>query len=932
MPESDRDNAGASVGPEPAARLILDSLGSAVVAVDRHGRVSFWNARASRLFGYPPEEAIGQPADDLLGVPRAPGAPSAWVAGLTGGAHQVAIARLRRRDGSALSVRLSLSPLRNSAGLLAGVVGLCEDLAESRSLLEPELERLLGGSPQLVCVCDAQARVRVGAPALAAALGLPQSDAPQATLWEFVVPEHLAAARAAWAKALGPAGTAGPGEVALRDATGARRWFEVRLHDQRSDPLIAGVVVTARDVTDRRAAQSQLVAVESCQRAVLGAIREGVWLLDQAGSTTYASRRARELLQLPEPERSRRGVPAARMLAELPAEAARTAQHVIAAAAAGQPGEADVPRGPGQASGPWLRLVGHPVRRPGHPARVLVVLEEVGERRAGGSRPEPWPTFDPVTGLATRLLLADDLAAALEERDRAGGLVGVLFIAIDHFAEVNATAGHAAGDAVLRTAAQRIAAALPAQASLARFGADTFVAVLPGLATHDSALTVAGEVHRRLAEPCPAGEHRLRLTASIGVVASATAPAEALVRDADAALTAAKAAGRDRVLAYHAGIERPRRDRLGIARALAAEQAPEALRLSYRPVVDVGPGRVVALAAILTYHPGEGPAYGGAAVLTTARAAGVGASVSQRLLRAACVQARAHGLPVGVQVLLDDLLDGGLGERVAQVLQETGCPAELLICEVTQPNVLSRPEAAIAALDDLRSRGVALAVSGFGVGEVSLAQLRELPVDILRLEQAFLPGPEYDDSDLELVRAILDIADALGLQVVADGVSSRDQLCLLAEVGCAFAAGEFVSPDLSAEGLAGALDHLAAHPPRVPPHRAGLRRRDPGVPRRRRALAEPDAQLIRQMREAGHSPHTIAAALNAQGRRTPEGSRWHAVSVARVAAGTAPRSRRLGRRGPPETPEPGQVAPGAPLPEAPERSPGRPERRTSEPG
>ncbi|WP_018112090.1 bifunctional diguanylate cyclase/phosphodiesterase [Thermus igniterrae] len=396
---------------------------------------------------------------------------------------------------------------------------------------------------------------------------------------------------------------------------------------------------------------------------------------------------------------------------------------------------------------------------------------------------------DPLTGLPNRLFFLEKLAQALAEENQG---LAVLYLDLDGLKLVNDLDGHAAGDEVLRGVAARLRAALRPRDLVARQGGDEFLVLLTGLRGPEEAAAVAERLLEVVRLPLGVGERVYHLTTSIGIALGETglSPGELLQR-ADLALYRAKGEGKDRLAFYEAHLQEGLRREMALLEALREDlEGEEGLWLVYQPIVDLHTGERVALEALLRWRlapPSE--------FIPLAERHRLMARLGHWVLRRACAEQKRHGLPVHVNVSPQELLDPHYPAGVAQVLEETGCPPEGLVLEVTETSVIpdERGRDATKALGVLRGLGVRIFLDDFGSGHSSLERLAHLPVDGLKLGQAFTQAlgspPDPQSPAARVVAAVAALARALRLTAVAEGIEEEAVLHHLKGLGFALGQG-----------------------------------------------------------------------------------------------------------------------------------------------
>jgi diguanylate cyclase (GGDEF)-like protein len=415
---------------------------------------------------------------------------------------------------------------------------------------------------------------------------------------------------------------------------------------------------------------------------------------------------------------------------------------------------------------------------------------------------------DSLTGLANRPLFEDRTQHALErlaENER----VAVLVVDLDAFKLVNDGLGHSCGDALLRQAGERMAAAIRPSDTLARLGSDEFAVVLEAVRGPDDALTAADRVRKSLGEPFSIGHSDVHVTASVGIALSTTSTEEAseLLRRADMATHRVKHRGGNGVEFFDPTMDDRAAGRLEMVNALRGAERRGELVLHYQPIFDMDNGEIRAAEALLRW---DRPGYGIVPPLDfvpLAEETGVIVPLGAWVLREACAEAmrwrRAgiHGVPVTANVSARQLLDSRFESVVTGALRSTGLAPEGLVLEVTESSVMQNAEAAIAKLGRISAGGVRIALDDFGEGYSSLSQLRALPIDILKLSRPFVAELMDEGSDAALLRGIVELARSLRLRLVAEGIEYAEQQALLRALDCPLGQGFLFSRPLEPVAL-----------------------------------------------------------------------------------------------------------------------------------
>ena len=461
-----------------------------------------------------------------------------------------------------------------------------------------------------------------------------------------------------------------------------------------------------------------------------------------------------------------------------------------------------------------LRLV--PVRTERRAAGFVGTLEDVTDRMNWEATLAHQAGHDPLTGLSNRRGLLEALAGHVPARR--GGRAVLLFLDLDDFKLVNDSLGHEHGDALLVEVGRRLSGVVREDDVVSRFGGDEFAVLCLGVEDEASAADLANRLLDAVTAPLVLGGTPIGVSGSLGVVVVGRGhhEAEDVLRDADAAMYQAKGAGKDRwVLFDDAAREQHRRRHELVAdlrRALDAEQ----LSVAYQPVVALTEnvsGAPYAVEALARWdHPTLGP-ISPVEFVALAEESGLVGALSRHMLRSACRQMAGWQAKYGsdapsrvcVNVSPLQLRQSDFVHEVASTLVETGLPGTSLCLELTESAVMEDPSFAAASFAALRELGVKVAIDDFGTGYSSLALLRTLPVDLLKVDRSFLAELDQDGS-ARVVAAVVGLGQALGLDVVAEGVETREQVTELVRLGCPMAQGYLFSRPLSPEQLESLAD------------------------------------------------------------------------------------------------------------------------------
>jgi diguanylate cyclase (GGDEF)-like protein/PAS domain S-box-containing protein len=840
---------------EAALRAIVQSSPLAIYVVDRHGCVQLWNRACEELFGWSSDEVMGERppflTDGVDSVFEEIGArvfAGETVRGIEG-------SRVRK-DGSAIEVNVSAAPIRDVDGRIVSGVALIADVTDRRhaeaALLRSEkalresearYRSIVESQTELVCRYLPDTTLTFVNQAFADFYGGPVETWIGRRLID-IFPEEERAPEVARLAAFGPAMPVAVQEDWEPRHDGAIRWYQwTDLATLDDDGNVLEFQSVGRDVHERHLASQltrhqaeilEMVARGEPLGATLTAITRGV---ESQAPQVYCS-----ILLVSDDGLTLRAGASASLPPELVAASAEVpiGPDIGTCGAAAYLGEPVITtdietddrwrdyRGlmasfglrsswstPLFASGGtevlgtlavYSRDVGEPNADLRRYVDMLSRLAEVAiERKRFEERLAHQSLHDPLTGLPNRTLFLDRLGLALARSRRNESEVAVVFLDLDGFKVVNDGLGHDAGDELLIAVGARLASVIRPGDTVARFGGDEFVVLcedLPRDGAHAQATEIAGRLFDALTNPFVIRSTETFVGASIGIALAPTGEErpEDLLRDADAAMYAAKDMGKQRVVVFDDALRERALTQHATFNALHRAIDRGELRVFFQPVVSLTTGHCTGAEALVRWQHPERGLVPPSEFIPLAEQSDLIVRLGEWVLAEAArfavsrVPLRDEPFTVSVNLSARQLASPDLVERVGAILERIAVPPDRLCLEITESVLMRDATSTVGVIDALRAIGVRVSIDDFGTGYSSLAYLKRFPVDTVKIDRSFIDGLPDDPGDVAIVTAVVSLAHALGLTVVAEGVETAEQLQEVVRLGCDQAQGYYFAP------------------------------------------------------------------------------------------------------------------------------------------
>jgi diguanylate cyclase (GGDEF)-like protein/PAS domain S-box-containing protein len=440
---------------------------------------------------------------------------------------------------------------------------------------------------------------------------------------------------------------------------------------------------------------------------------------------------------------------------------------------------------------------------------TFFVLRDATDLRQYESQMLFQANYDALTALPNRRKFRDQIIQALLRTRDNGRSMAILFIDLDNFKDINDTLGHVIGDEVLKVVAAQLVASLGEFATVARMGGDGFAALIEDAGSETFVQSQMEGLLSAVARSCAIEGHEVMVSCSIGgtLYPGNNGDVDTLLRNAEAAMYRAKEAGKNRCQLFTVGMDAEMQRRVNISHRLRSALKKSEFVLHYQPKVALGTGNMRGVEALIRWQTHGNGMISPAHFIPVAERNGMILPIGEWVLFEACRQARewqkvmTTPITMAVNLSARQLRDVDIVDLVVRVLEETSLPARLLDLELTESMLVHDTQRVLRTLEALKEVGVSLSIDDFGTGYSSLSYLKNFPLDYLKIDRAFVMGLPGDKSDGAIVRAVIDMAHSLGMQVIAEGIETRGQLDFLLAHDCDEMQGYYFSKPLPNDQL-----------------------------------------------------------------------------------------------------------------------------------
>jgi diguanylate cyclase (GGDEF)-like protein/PAS domain S-box-containing protein len=804
---------------EQLYRAVVEQAAENIIIVDLDTkRILEANAAVCASLGYAPEELKDMTLYDIVAHDRK--SVDRNIERIRKKGHRsIGERRYRRKDGSVADVEVNVSsvPYRGREAMCVVAHDVTERKRTEEALKESEerFRSLIRNASDVITILETDGIVRYDSPAIERVLGYRPEERVGKSAFEYIHPDDVERVKRTFTEAVDESGVQPPVEFRIRHKDGSWRHVEVIRSNLLDDPLVRGVVANSRDITERKEAEEALAEERNLLRTLIDNMPDFIFVKDV--ESRFVINNAEHLRVLGATQQGEVIGKTdfdifSRHLAERyyanEQEVVKSGRPLI---------DREEPVTASDGNERWLSTTKVPLRdSTGRISGLVGISRDITERRVLEEQLKHQAFHDPLTALPNRALFLDRLGHALARSRRLGKPVAVLFVDLDDFKLVNDSLGHEKGDLLLVEVAERLASCVRPGDTVARIFGDEFGVLLEPPTGVDDARRVAERMQERLQEPFGLDGREMFVSSSVGITIGEPDDRDAdqyrpedLLRRADLAMYVAKRRGKNRCEAFSPSMDARVSERMELENDLRRAIEREEFAVHYQPIVELRTGRIKGLEALARWRHPERGLLDAEEFLWFAEETGLIRPIGQWVFEEVCRQAHRwnerhpdNRRVVSVNFSVSQFAHQA--DLIPKVLSDTGLDPRALVIEITERAVMDDAEFALGELRRLKDLGVSFGIDDYGTGYSCLSYLKLMPVDFLKIDRSFIAGLGEDPGDEAIVSGTIDLAHALGLRVVAEGVETADQLRWLKEHGCDLAQGGYLFKPL-AEGEIPAL-------------------------------------------------------------------------------------------------------------------------------
>ncbi|NJL29942.1 MAG: EAL domain-containing protein, partial [Thermoanaerobaculia bacterium] len=792
-------------------RTLIETMHEGLFQVDENGVIEFANSRLSRITGYTLDELVGQSAVELLVDPEVrERLPERRLLGIGTGSEEYSLPLLHK-SGERIWTNLTAAPIVSPDGR-PGSIGVVEDVTTERqaqealSVREAYFRALSENTSDVVSILDQDGIVLYQSPSSARLLGWTPTELVGRNLVELVHENDRGDFTAGLERAFTtPEKTTSFQFRFPHRETGEWRLLEALCDNLLANPVVGGLLLTTRDVTERQRVTDALERQKAFFQQLFRNSPAGIVILDDADRIVDANRSFVELFQFSVDEIA--GRPLSDFI--VPERYLEEARELSGAVFNQRIIESETIRRRKDGTEVDVAILAYPIELGALRIGAYGIYTDITKRKQAERNLFHEAFHDALTGLPNRTLMTERLERALRRAQRGDYHFALMFIDLDRFKAINDSLGHAAGDELLQETARRLEASVRPGDTVARLGGDEFTVILEDLQEHADATRIAERILEDLARPFKVGGQEVTSSGSIGIASSFTPyeQVDDVIRDADVAMYRAKKSGKARYeifdSAMHQNALEHQRQAADLRRALEQNQ----LLVYYQPVVSLTTGRLAGFEALVRWqHPAEG-LLGPENLLPVAKENELSAQLGRWIFLRVCRQlaewnrrlGARDGLQISVNVSAQELGHPDFLGTIWSSVREEGVRPAMLGFELTESSLTTAGKPMHEVLWKLKRRGFRLYLDDFGTGCSSIGALHSLPLDALKIDGSFISRLSAGNGGVDVVRAIAGLGENLGLSVVAEGVETEEQRLQLRKLGLPYAQGYFFSHPLPPE-------------------------------------------------------------------------------------------------------------------------------------